>query len=233
MGCSTVQPQPEMALPPRKVQVLLVDDHELVRKGLRVVLEAEPGYEICGEAGNGLEALEKVRQLRPDVVVLDICLPGLNGVETARRILKAFPESQILALTMSDSEQIAHQLLDAGVQGYLLKSDAASELVTGIESLCQRRPFFTSKISSMILHGYLNFAARTREHETPAGSLTAQERQITQLLAEGESNKEVATTLKISVKTAETHRANIMRKLGLHSIGDLVRYAIRNQIIEA
>lgn len=233
MGCSTVQAQLETAPLPRNVQVLLVDDHELVRKGLRVVLEAEPGYEICGEASNGLEALEKVRQLRPDVIVLDICLPGLNGVETARRILKAFPKSQILALTMSDSEQIAHQLLDAGVQGYLLKSDAASELVTGIESLRQRRPFFTSEISKMILHGYLSFAARTREPETPAGSLTAQERQITQLLAEGESNKEVATTLKISVKTAETHRANIMRKLGLHSISDLVRYAIRNQIIEA
>ncbi|HEX5483085.1 MAG TPA: response regulator transcription factor, partial [Terriglobia bacterium] len=234
MGCSTAQVKVGVTAPPQKTRVLLVDDHELVRRGLHAVLESEPGYEVCGEADNGLGALEKVRQLKPDVVVLDICLPGLNGVEIARRIAKNFPECRILALTMSDSEQLAYQLLDSGVQGYLLKSDAARDLMVGVESVRCGRPFFTSKVSTMVLHGYLDATARTREpKETPALPLTPQERQITQLLAEGESNKEVATTLNITVKTAETHRANIMRKLGLHSISDLVRYAVRNQIIEA
>lgn len=210
----------------------MVDDHELVRKGLRYILEADPRYEICGEACNGREAIEKARQLDPDVIIMDICMPELNGLEAAREIKKAAARAEILAFTVSDSEQLAQQLLNAGVRGYLLKSDAARDLMAGVESLQQNRPFFTSKIAQMVLRGYLGAIASTSQSETSGAQLTSRERQIIQLLAEGKSSKEVADILKITLKTSDTHRANIMRKLGLHSITGLVRFAIRNEIIE-
>ncbi|MGH9360147.1 MAG: response regulator [Terriglobia bacterium] len=211
---------------------MLVDDHELVRKGLRFILEQNPQYEICGEAGNGREAIEKARELAPDVVILDISMPELNGLEAAREIRTAAPRVEILALTVSDSEQLAQQLLSAGVRGYLLKSDAARDLAAGVESLLQRRPFFTSKIARMVLQGYLDSLANADQPKALSAQLTSRERQIIQLLAEGKSSKDVAIILGITVKTAETHRANIMRKLDLHSISDLVRFAIRNEITE-
>jgi DNA-binding NarL/FixJ family response regulator len=219
--------------PAVKTRILLVDDHELVRKGLRALLETSEINEICGEAKDGREAIEKARQLRPDVVVLDVCMPELNGLEAAREIKRAVDGAEVLALTVSDSEQMAQELLKAGVCGYLLKSDAGRDLVKGVESLREHRPFFTSKIAKMVLEGYLRAMADSSSADGSGVNLTDRERQIVQLLAEGKSNKEIAELLQITVKTVETHRANVMHKLNLHSIGDLVRYAIRNEIIEA
>lgn len=211
------------------VRVLIADDHEIVRQGLRTLLAAVSGvFEVCGEATDGREAVEKTRQLRPDVVVLDISMPGLNGLEATRQIVKEIPQAEVLILTMNESEQMIEALLSAGARGYLLKSDVARDLLVAIKSLYERRPFFTSKVARRVLDGYLKEAGRagTESRLTPA------ERRVIQLLAEGKSNKEVATVLGTTVKTTETHRANIMRKLGLRSVSDLVHYAVRNGIIE-
>lgn len=220
----------EPARSQRPIRVLIVDDHEFVRRGLRALLAASPrAFEICGEASGGHEAVKKTRDLRPDVVVLDVSMPGLNGLETTRLIAKEDPRPQVLILTMHESEQMIGQLLNAGARGYLLKSDVARDLPMAIESLHNERPFFSAKIARRVLEGYLRDAGRvgTKPPLTPA------ERRVIQLLAEGKSNKEVANLQDITVKTAETHRANIMRKLGLLSMSDLVHYAVRNEIIEA
>ena len=227
------QDLPAAAANSQKVRILLADDHELVRRGLRAILAADPRYEICGEASNGREAIEKARQLEPDLVILDISMPELNGLEAAREIKRSAARTEVLALTVNDSEQLAQELLNIGVRGYLLKSDAARDLVAGVESLQQHRPFFTSKIAQMVLRGYLGSVANAPRPDDSSASLTPRERQIVQLLAEGRSSKEIADLLDITLKTSETHRANIMRKLNLHSITDLVRFAIRNEIIDA
>ena len=182
----------------QQIRVLIADDHEFVRLGLRELLEAEQGFVVCGEASDGRQAVEKALELKPDVVVLDISMPGLNGLETTRQILRRLSQTKILVFAVHESEELAVSLLRAGAYGYLLKSDAGGDLLTAVESLYQGRPFFTSKVGRM---------------------------------AEGNSNKEVAAVQAISVKTAETHRANLMRKLGLHSICELVHYAVRNQIV--
>lgn len=212
------------------IRVLIADDHAFVRQGLRALLAADPVFfEVCAEASSGYEAIKKARQLRPDVVVVDVSMPGLNGLETTRQIVKEIPGAAVLILTMHESEQLIHELLHAGARGYLLKTDVAQDLPVAIESLYKQRPFFSSKIAQRVLDGYLNHCAR----DAGKSPLTPAERQVIQLLAEGKSNKEVANLQAISVKTAETHRANIMRKLGLRSMSDLVHYAIRNEIIEA
>lgn len=217
-----------------KIRILIVDDHELVRRGLRALLETEAGHEICGEASTGREAIELVREQRPGVVILDISMPGLNGLAAARHIRKACEQTEILVLTMHDSEQLARSLIEAGVLGYILKSDLVNDLVAGVESLYRHRPFFTTKVARTILDGYVR-GVKANQESAKSGlcvSLTGREREIIQLLAEGKSNKEVALLLGLSAKTAETHRANLMRKLDLHSVSDLVHYAVRNQIIE-
>jgi len=212
----------------RPIGVLIVDDHELVRRGLRALLAANPGvFEICGEAASGHEAVKKARHLRPDVVVLDVSMPGLNGLETTRLIVKEDPHPEVLILTMHESEELIETILHAGARGYLLKSDVSRDLPVAIESLHKQRPFFSSKIARRVLDGYLSAGASGKSPLTPA------ERRVIQPLAEGKSNKEVANLLDISLKTAETHRANIMRKLGLRSMSELVHYAVRNHIIQA
>jgi DNA-binding NarL/FixJ family response regulator len=208
------------------LRILLADDHEIVRRGLKDLLEAETGWRIVGEATTGREAVAKAKLLKPDVVILDLRMPELNGLEATRQIRRSLPGSEILILTMSDSEELARTVLEAGAHGYLLKSDAGRDLVAAVDSLGQHRPFFTSAIARMVLQAFLNSGAAG----APGDPLTAREREIVQLLAEGKSNKEVAAVLGISVKTAETHRANIMRKLDLHSTSDLVHYAVRNRI---
>ena len=214
-------------------RVLIADDHELVRHGLKALLETEEGYEVCGEAASGREAVKMAIELKPDVAVLDISMPGLNGLEAARRIRKACVKTQILVLTMHDSEQLAQALLDAGALGYVLKSDISRDLAAGVDSVRRQRPFFTTRVARMVLTGFLKGVnERTAETSAPAGSLTPREREIVQLIAEGKSNKEIAAFLNISVKTAETHRANLMRKLDVHSVSDIVHYAARNEIIE-
>ncbi|MGH9377020.1 MAG: response regulator [Terriglobia bacterium] len=209
---------------------MAADDHEAVRRGIQELIRTESNCEMCGAAADGWEAVEKTKRLKPDVVVMDVNMPGLNGLEATRQITKEVPATAVLILTVYDSEQLIEELLRSGASGYLLKSDAAEDLLMAIRSLVQRRPYFTSKVARMVLHGYLNAAAETEESSQ---ALTPRERQIVQLLAEGKSSKEVAAIQGIAVKTAEAHRSNLMRKLDLHSICDIVHYAVRNQMIEA
>ena len=218
-------------------RILLADDHEVVRAGLRALLEEQSGWEVVAEAVDGRDAVEKASKLRPDAVVIDIAMPSLNGLEAVRQIVKSVPNTKVLVLTMYDSDPLIQQVLQAGARGYLLKSDAGRDLVSAIEALRRNKTFFTPKVSQMVLEGYLdkNPKDKDKELESEAESLrlTSRQREIVQLLAEGKSSKEVAAVLGLSVKTAETHRANIMRKLDCHSVTELVRYAIRNHIIAA
>jgi DNA-binding NarL/FixJ family response regulator len=213
-------------------RLLIADDHEIVRKGLRSLLAEQPGWQVVAEAGDGREAVDKAKQLKPDVIVLDIAMPSLNGLEATRRILKGAPQAKILILTMHESDRLIHDILDAGARGYVLKSDAGRDLVSAVEALRRNKTFFTSKVAEMVLDGYLKKRPQSREKETPKDRLTPRQREIIQLLAEGKSSKEVAVALNLSVKTAETHRANIMMRLSCHSVSELVRYAIRNHIID-
>jgi DNA-binding NarL/FixJ family response regulator len=213
----------------KTARILIADDHELLRRGLSATLAEHDKWAVIGEANTGRAAVESTVKLKPDVVILDVSMPELNGLEATRQILALEPEARILILTMHDSEQVVRDVLDAGAQGYLLKSDAGRDLIAAVEALLNDRPYFTSKVARMVLEGYL----RPSEKEAEPSPLSPREREIVQLLAEGHSNKEVAEHLGISVKTAETHRTNIMRKMNFRSITDMVRYAIRNKIIEA
>jgi DNA-binding NarL/FixJ family response regulator len=214
--------------------VLVADDHEVVRKGLRSIVEEQPGWEVAGEASDGREAVDKARELRPDVAVVDVSMPGLNGLEATRQMLRNDAESKVLILTMHESDPLIREVLDAGARGYLLKSDASRDLVTAVEAIRRNKTFFTSRVEQIVLDGYLDKKSRVvPTTDSPASRLTPRQREIVQLLAEGKSSKEVAVALGLSVKTAETHRANIMRRLECHSVSELVRYAIRNHIIEA
>jgi DNA-binding NarL/FixJ family response regulator len=211
-------------------RILIADDHALVREGLRKVLQEQPGWIVCGETANGRDAMAKTGELKPDVLVLDFTMPELNGLEVTRQVRAAWPETEVLILTMHESEQLARAALAAGARGFVLKSDAGTTLVTAVQHLIQHRPFFPAKGSPLALAGDPSPAGSAGE-EKPAGDrLTAREREIVQLVAEGRGSKQVATALGISVKAVETHRANIMRKLDIHSVSELVRYAIREKI---
>lgn len=211
------------------VRILVADDHHVVRTGLRALLESKTGWQVCAEAANGREAVEKARDLAPDVAVLDIGMPLLNGVEATRQIRKLSPKTEILILTMHDSDLLVQEVLEAGALGYILKDDADRNLIAAVDALRRHKPFLSSRVSKAALS-----ASGAQDGERPSrGRLTPRQREILQLLAEGKSNKEVAAALGISVKTAETHRANIMLKLNFHSITELVRYAVRNKIIQS
>lgn len=212
------------------LRILLADDHDIVRRGLRELLEQQPGWTVCAEAATGREAVELAIEHRPQVAILDLTMPELNGMEATRRIRDAAPETQVLIFTMHDSEELVRGVLSAGARGYLLKSDAARQLVPAVESLAQRKAFFSGRVSEVLLEGFLD-SERRRSDELGTDRLTSREREVVQLLAEGRSNKEVARVLDLSVKTVETHRAAVMRKLDLHSVADLVRFAIRNRMI--
>lgn len=216
-----------------KLRILLADDHEIVRRGLCALLQKHEGWEICGEATDGREALEKAKELKPDVVILDIGMPNLNGLDTTRRLLQYDPNFKVIVLTVTDADQVIREALDAGARGFVLKSDAARDLVSAVEALQSKRMFFTPRVNDLVLAGFLEKGHMTSRTEPPRlPTLTPREREITQLLAEGRSSKEVASALNLSTKTVETHRSNIMRKLSLHSIRDLVVYAIKNKIIQ-
>lgn len=214
----------------KRARILIADDHELVREGLRRLLGSRPDWEVCGEAANGRQAVELTRQLRPDLVILDFAMPELNGLEAARQIRQAWPRIEVLLLSMHETDQLVRDVLAAGVRGFIFKSDTGRLLVQAVEALLQHRPFFTGKVAEQMLEGFLQ-PAQTVPAASASELLTPRERQIVQLVAEGKSSKEVAAALGISVRTAETHRTNILRKLHLHSTAELVRYAIRNQII--
>ena len=211
------------------LRILVVDDHAVVRRGVRSLLESQEGWEVCGEAMTGRDAVEQSRRLRPDVVVMDLSLPELNGLDATRQILKEAPGTEVLVLTMHHSEELARDVLQAGARGYLLKSDADENLIAAVENLRQHKPFLTPTVTEFVLDGYIRDGA---DQDAARGAVTAREREVIQLIAEGKSSKKAASVLGISVKTIEAHRANIMRKLHLRSVSDLVRYAIRNRIVQ-
>jgi DNA-binding NarL/FixJ family response regulator len=216
-----------------KLRILIADDHEVVRRGLCALLQAHEGWEICGEATDGREAVAKAAQLKPDVVILDVGMPNLNGLAATRQLTQHDPRCKVIVLTITDSDQVIREALDAGARGFVLKSDAARDLVSAVEALQRNRMFFTPRVNDMVLAGFLDKGYSRSSNEPPRlPKLTAREREVIQLLAEGKSSKEVACVLNLSTKTAETHRSNIMRKLGFHSIRDLVVYAVKNNIIQ-
>jgi DNA-binding NarL/FixJ family response regulator len=215
------------------LRLLIADDHEIVRKGLRSLLEAQPGWQVTAEASDGREAVEKAKETKPDITVLDIGMPSLNGLEAARQMIKNDARAKILILTMHESDPLIREVLDAGARGYVLKSDAGRDLVTAVNAVRSNKTFFTAKVAQIVLDGYLDKKPKKSEPDAAQSRLTPRQREIVQLLAEGKSSKEVAVALGLSVKTAETHRANIMRRLDCHSVSELVRYAVRNNIIEA
>jgi len=217
------------------LRLLVADDHDIVRQGVRTLLEEQPGWKVVAEASNGREAVEKARLAQPDVTILDLNMPELNGLEAAREILSSV-STKVLVLTVCHSDQLIRQTLEAGARGYLLKSDAERDLVSAVDALRQDKTFFTFKVAQMLLDGYLGRESKENEDDSNRQNglrLTRRQNQILQLLAEGKSSRAVGAALNISMKTAETHRANIMRRLDCHSVSDLVRYAIRNNIIEA
>jgi DNA-binding NarL/FixJ family response regulator len=216
-----------------RLRILIADDHDLMRRGVINLLLSHIGWEVCGEAKTGREAVTKSKEARPDIAILDIGMPELNGLEAAKRIRKASPSTEILILSMHYSDQLIREIVDAGVRGYIVKSDSDRDLITAVETLANHKPFFTPQVTEVIL-GRFNSGGPVKEvPESIRERLTAREREIVQIIAEGKSSKEVASLLGISVKTAETHRANVMRKLEIHSVTELVRYAVRNQIIES
>ena len=215
-----------------RLRILVADDHEIVRRGMISLIKSHPDWEVCAEADNGRQAIEKAAQTKPDIAILDIGMPVLNGLEATRHIVRENPNVKVLILTITDTDQAVKAVLDAGARGFLLKSDAARDLVTAVEALQHDKTFFTARVADLVLAGYLNKAPRTFKAEASHSALTAREREVVQLLAEGKSTKEVACHLNLSVKTAETHRSNIMRKLGLHSVSELVLYAVRNSIVQ-
>ena len=209
------------------LKLLVADDHEIVRNGVRCLLEAQPGWQVMAEACNGREAVEKAKRLKPDVAVLDIGMPSLNGLEAARQMLKNDPHIKIVILTVYESDNLIREVLKVGARGYVSKTDAIRDLVTAISAVQSGVAFFTAKVAEVVLEGDLDKSGLASSRLTP------RQREIIQLLAEGQSSKEIAVSLGLSVKTAETHRANLMKRLNCHTASEIVRYAIRNNIIEA
>jgi DNA-binding NarL/FixJ family response regulator len=213
----------------RAVRILIADDHELVRQGMRAILTGEPAWTVCGEATTGRQALSLALELRPDLMILDVGLPELNGLEVTRRVLSEMPVA-VLIVTVHDSEEVVQAALDAGASGYMLKAEAGRTLIEAVRSILRDGRFISER-----LHASAARASPDTQGPSSRGSasrLTSREREVLQLLAEGAANKEIATALGITTKTAETHRARIMAKLELHSMSELVRYAVRNRIIE-
>jgi DNA-binding NarL/FixJ family response regulator len=210
------------------LRVLVVDDHEIVRRGIRALLEASSDVDIVGEAASGTEAIPQARKLKPDLVLLDIAMPDLNGLEAIPKILKVQPKARILVLTMDDSGKTASDVMAAGAGGLVLKSDAPADLLHAIEAVSNGQPFISPRVTKMIL-GTLT---RNPTTEAPAGDLTPRENEVLRLLAEGHSSKQVAAVLGISPRTVDAHRATIMHKLNLHSLSELIHFAIRNKIVK-
>ena len=222
-----------MTTTPTPLRILIADDHDVMREGTRAVIERQSGWEVCGIAATGREAVNQAVALEPDIVVMDMTMPELNGLDAAVQIKRRLPKTEILIFTGNASDQLIREVFEAGVKSFINKAETHKYLVDAIESLSRHKPFFTDKVSEVLFSNLLNRAEGTRYTVEPGQRLSGREREIVQLLAEGKSNKEVAEALGISVRTAETHRASILRKLNLDSVAGIVRYAIRNKIIEA
>jgi len=218
---------------PKQLHILVADDHELVRRGIRGLLRARRGWTVVGEARNGREAVEKANKLKPDVAIVDISMPDLDGLQATRQIREVVPTTEVVVLTMHESDQMVRRVLDAGALGYVLKSDLATHLVKAVKNVSAGKLFLTPKVSDIVLKGFLT----TGNQSDPTGHSPARpnprEVEIIRLLAEGKANKEIAAKLGITIRTVETHRANIMLKLGLHSLAELIHYAIRHKIFIA
>lgn len=211
------------------IRILITDDHDVVRQGIKSVLELEPDFEVCGEANNGRMAIKIAQELQPNIVILDVSMPELNGIETAKEIRRKNPNTEVLIFTMHKTENLFQEAIRAGIKGFILKSDGIKILIQAVYTLAKHKPFFSSDFSDILLS---NYKEKIDSTETQKDFLTNREREIVQLIAEGKSNKEIASIISISPKTVETHRAKIMNKLSLHSTAEIVRYAIRNNLIE-
>lgn len=216
----------------QNIQVLLADDHQTMRRGFRAVVDTMPGWEICGEATTGREAVELTEKLRPAIVVMDVTMPELNGLEATRQIKKLYPETEILMFTGHETEQLVRDVFEAGARSYILKTAGVEEIQKALRALAEHKHYFTTEVGAILFSRLLEGKKQTEE-ESRSDRLTDREREVVQLLAEGASNKDVADKLGISVKTAEAHRAAVMRKLNLKAFSDLVRYAVRNHIVSA
>jgi DNA-binding NarL/FixJ family response regulator len=210
---------------------LLADDHELVRRGIRGLLRSRRGWRVIGEAANGREAVEKANKLKPDVAVVDVSMPELDGLQATHQIRDASPNTEVVILTMHESDQMVRRVLDAGALGYVLKSDLAANLVKAVKHVSAGKLFLTPKVSDIIVKGFLKNGKQADRPERTELSPTPRQAEIIRLLAEGKANKVIADDLGISIRTVETHRAKIMQKFGLHSLAELVHYAIRQKIV--
>jgi len=209
-----------------KIHILLADDHAVVRQGFKMILAAQPDMEIVGEAGNGREALELAGQLQPDVIVMDVAMPELNGIEATRRVADLSPRSRVLALSMHKDSVYVREILRAGARGYLLKDSIASDLLAAVRAIARGEGYLSPGVSDAVLNDY-------RRHVTdPIDLLTSREREVLQMIAEGKTNKEIATVLNLSVYTVDAHRGRIMEKLNVHSVTDLVRFAVRCGLVD-
>ena len=213
------------------VSVLIADDHEVVRRGLRALIQEQPGWQVVAEVANGRDAVAKAEEFKPDVAILDISMPSLNGLDATRQIVKLSPSTKVLILSIHESDQLIHKLVGVGARGYILKADAGRDFIAAVKALLANKTFFTPRVAQKVMDASLG--KRPKASEEGFSQITAREREVVQLLAEGKSSKEVADILGISFKTAETHRTNLMRKLNCHSVAEIVRYAIRNHIVEA
>ena len=214
-----------------ELRVLIADDHDLIRRGVRDLLAARSRWQVVGEACNGADAVRKAVSLRPDVAILDFSMPELNGPGAAAQIAEKVPQTGVVVLTMHDSEQVMREVLRSGARGLVLKSDADRDLLEAVEAVARKRHFFTTRLSELVLGGYLAGPAEKDKMKSKVAQLTERECEVVRLLADGMSSKEAATRLKISIRTVESHRINISRKLGFNSIAKLVHYAIRHGIV--
>jgi DNA-binding NarL/FixJ family response regulator len=214
-----------------ELRILIADDHDLIRRGVRDLLAARSGWQVVGEACNGADAVRKAVSLRPDVAILDFSMPELNGPGAAAQIAEKVPETGVVVLTMHDSEQVMREVLQSGARGLVLKTDADRDLLEAVEAVARKRHFFTTRLSELVLDGYLTGFVAREKVKNKVAQLTERECEVVRLLADGMSSKEAATRLQISIRTVESHRINISRKLGFNSIAKLVHYAIRHGIV--
>lgn len=216
----------------RNLRIVVADDHPLMRRGICDLLESEPGWKVVAEASNGREAVEAMTGSKPDVLVIDLAMPELNGLTATREILRALPKTEVVLLTMHNTEQVIREVLESGARGFVLKSDAGQNLVAAVKAVAEGKPFFTPNVADVVLKGYLRSNSKNGSRAN-LPVLTTRELQVMQLLAEGKANKAVASAMQISVKTVEAHRSNINHKLSIKTTSELVRYAVRNGIVDA